>query len=179
VKPTAALPDNSSPQSSNTLAVGPDGSPAGNIEFESVDWRPEYDERLKHWRHENKVASAKALAKRTEWEAIRKQEAAEAKAAAAKAAMVDVKTVVEVEAEAKAGSSAVGSGVAKELGLEPVEVPAAKEGDDEARWKRVGEAWKHAGEPKPTTEADVKIIGGNKVEVRSRPPDKAEDERRG
>lgn len=77
--------------------------------------------------------------------------------------------MVEREAGAKAASSAVGDGgVAKELGLEHMDVPTVKQGDDEARWQRVSEAWKHANEPKQSTEAAVKVINGEKVEVRRR-----------
>lgn len=132
-QPAAALPDISSPPASNE--VGVDGSPSTDrIQYEKVDWRPEYDERLQKWRHENKAASAKAAKKRAEYEELRKNEAIEAKALAAKNGPPKPAPALKV------------GGVA-ETQKEDVVPAVNKVGEDEQKWKKVGEAWKTADSP--------------------------------
>lgn len=134
-QPAAALPDISSPPASDE--VGVDGSPSTDrIQYEKVDWRPEYDERLQKWRHENKVASAKAAKKRAEYEELRKEEAIEAKALAAKNGPPKPAPALKV------------GGIA-ETQKEDVVPAVNKVGEDEQKWKKVGEAWKTADSPTP------------------------------
>lgn len=132
----------------------------------SENWKAELDERTLKWKAENHVAREKAEKSRAHWEAVREEENKTAKAEALKKKQEKKETVGE---DKKVNETKKAGGVEKELGLEAgtvgLEVEGTREGEDEARWAKVGQAWEGVGNGKETDPSDAHVENGQIVQV--------------
>ncbi|KAL7411311.1 hypothetical protein BDY24DRAFT_396346 [Mrakia frigida] len=169
--PSAALPDHSAPSPNTSLPTSPaldiGGSPDPTLLVNPDSWKDELDARTLKWKAENNVARDKAEKKRAEWEKKRDEERKEE----SRKRKEDKVNGVEEKVNGEVKEVAVEKGVVeKELGLDAgavgLEVKGTKEGEEEERWTKVGEAWKGV-EGREHTEVygDAKVQNGQIVET--------------